>query len=175
MKRPAALALLLLVLIAVWGSVAAGRGGQLRATPGLPGPRVGASAPPFTLPALAGGSVSLAAFRGRPVLLNFWATWCPDCRAELGALGRLQALEGTAAAVVGVDVEQPAEAAAPFASRAGVTWPVALDVQGQLAAEYGVEDLPTSFFLSAHGIIRRIYTGPLTLGRARALLRAAGG
>ena len=174
MKRPAALALLLLVLVAVWGSVAAGRGGQLRATPGLPGPRVGQPAPPFALPALSGGTVSLVAFRGRPVLLNFWATWCPDCRAELGALGQLQAQEGGRAVVVGVDVQQPAEATALFAARAGVRWPVALDAQGQLAAEYGVDYLPTSFFIDAGGVIRRIYTGPLTLGRARALLRAAG-
>jgi cytochrome c biogenesis protein CcmG/thiol:disulfide interchange protein DsbE len=172
-KRPAAFALLLLVLLGVWGS-AAGRGGQRTATPGVPGPAVGQLAPPFSLPAAGGGTVTLAALRGRPLLLNFWATWCPDCRAELTALGRVRAAEGGRAAVVGVDVQQAAGPVRLFLAQQGVGWPVVLDAQGQLAAEYGVEDLPTTFFIDARGVIRRIYTGPLSVGRAERYLAAAG-
>ncbi len=173
MKRPAVLALLALVLAAVFFSVAAGRWGQGGAAPGLPGPAVGHPAPPFSLPELGGGTVSLAGLLGRPVLLNFWATWCPDCRAEMPALARFRAQVGAQVEVVGVDVHESTSLVSLFAGQNGLGWPILLDGQGLVTADYGVYYLPTSFFLDARGVIRRVYTGPMTLGQMRTFLEAA--
>jgi cytochrome c biogenesis protein CcmG/thiol:disulfide interchange protein DsbE len=172
-KRPAGLAFVVLLLASVFLTVAAGRPGGATATPGLPGPAVGRVAPAFSLTALGGGTASLAGARGTPVLLNFWATWCTECRAELPALQSLHAALGSQLALLGVDVQEPQTLVQPFVQQYGVSWPVLLDTHADVASAYDVHYLPTSFFIDRAGVIRRIYTGPLTVGQMRAFLRDA--
>lgn len=118
---------------------------------GPAGPFPGQSAPAFHLTG-SGGGLSSTALLGRPVVLNFWASWCPSCRAEWPAL---QALARSGVRVVAVDdgrVDSP-DAVARFLRTAGRGVPVYIDPAGQLADRYLVRSLPTTFFLTAQGVI----------------------
>ena len=113
----------------------------------------GTSAPDFTLPALGGGgSVSLAAFRGRPVVLSFFASWCPHCREELGSVAAVARADGGRIAVVGVDSNESSDAAAQrLLAAAHASYPVALDPDAKVATRYEVVALPVTYFLNANG------------------------
>lgn len=125
------------------------------------GPLVGRAAPPFTIPGLSGSTVNLAIFRGKPLLLNFWATWCVPCRKELPALQRFAADQGGRWAVLGVDeLEKPSDVSA-FAHSLGVAYPLAVDRDGSIAQRYRVQGLPTSFLIDAQGIVRQTHLGAL--------------
>jgi len=123
---------------------------------------VGTSAPAFSLPALQGGSsVSLSAFRGKPVILNFFASWCRDCRAELGAVARVARATSGRLTVVGVDSNETSTATAmQLLAAAGATYPVAVDAQAKVASEYLVQALPVSYFLNGSGQVVGAALGP---------------
>ncbi len=115
-------------------------------------------------PALAGidvrgQSVDLATMRGRPVLVHFWATWCPVCRAEQGSIAAI-ARDWT---VIGVALEDtpPAELKA-YMDKAGFDFPTLRDAQGELAQRYGVRAVPTTFVIDAAGHIRFTEVGYTT-------------
>ncbi len=170
MKRPAALALLALLLAATFLSFAARRGG---AGIPVPGATVGMQAPTFDLHTPDGGSVVLDELRGTPVLLNFWASWCEACRRELPDLARLHKELGAGLTIVGVDDDEPALRVTLFTQQAGYDWTFALDEGGRVMQQYGVHYLPTSFFIDRTGVIRRTYTGQMTLGQMQAFARDA--
>ncbi|MDA8315968.1 MAG: redoxin domain-containing protein [Actinomycetota bacterium] len=112
------------------------------------------SAPAFSLPALHVGhtaAVSLEAFRGRPVVLNFFATWCSACQAEAAGLGAEARMLAGKAELVGIDVDGNAAQAAGFVRHYGIGYPIGIDASGSVAAAYGVTDLPTTVFVSASG------------------------
>lgn len=113
----------------------------------------GTTAPEFTLPALDGGSpVSLAAFRGGPVLLSFFASWCPHCRQELSSVATLARMDAGKVAVVGVDSNESSDATAKqLLAAAHASFPVALDSDAKVATRYEVVALPVSYLLDANG------------------------
>lgn len=119
-----------------------------------------APAPAFRLPKLGGGLASLSDFSGQVVLINFWATWCADCRREMPALEKLyRRLKGRGFSVAAVCLDQDGRrSAAPFVSRNGLTHPVLLG-DGRTADAYGVRGLPTSYLLDQSGIAVRRYIG----------------
>jgi cytochrome c biogenesis protein CcmG/thiol:disulfide interchange protein DsbE len=127
-----------------------------------PAPAVGHPAPDFVLSTLNGDDFKLSALRGRPVVLNFWATWCPPCRAELPDLKSAYQRYGGQVAIVGVNQVEPAATVAQFAKEFGLTFPVPLDQRGDVSRTYGVRSLPTTFFIDRNGIIRQFQNGPLT-------------
>jgi cytochrome c biogenesis protein CcmG/thiol:disulfide interchange protein DsbE len=124
--------------------------------------RPGTAAPGFRLPSLEGGHVDLAAFRGRVVLLNFWATWCAPCVAEMPSLERLhRALGPEGLAVVTVSADDDPAALRDFVKRYGLTMPVLLDPEGSEAGRaYRTTGYPETFVLDASGILLRHYVGP---------------
>jgi peroxiredoxin len=154
----AIIALLGLAAIA-WGRVPA-----QRATTALPpAPAVGHPAPDFTLPALAGGDLALADLAGQPVVLNFWASWCGPCRAEMPELQRLHDRLGAAGvAVVGVNQGETPETAAAFLEALGLSFPVALDQRTGVSQQYLVNSLPTTFFIDRDGVVRRTFIGAMS-------------
>jgi thiol-disulfide isomerase/thioredoxin len=109
-----------------------------------------------------GETVALSALRGRPVVLNFWATWCPPCRAELPELQAASQRYAGQLEIIGVNQAEPAAGVGGFAQDMGLTFPIPLDARGEVSRQYAVRSLPTTFFIDRAGIIRRIQSGPLT-------------
>jgi cytochrome c biogenesis protein CcmG/thiol:disulfide interchange protein DsbE len=163
---PVGVALALVAGMAAWliGSAPASRNGY-HFTPISDG----TPAPPFTLPGLRGGTVSLDALRGRPVVVNFFASDCRFCRAELRTLAAGAGAAGARVDFVGVDVEDPSpQQAAALLSRAGATYPVGVDARGDTAAAYGIQGLPTTVFIDAAGRVTSVHIGAETAASLRA-------
>ncbi len=127
-----------------------------------PAPAVGHPAPDFTLTTVTGETFTLAALREKPVVLNFWATWCPPCRAELPELQAAHERYAGEVIIVGVNQAEAAAAVATFARQVGLSFLLPLDAQHHVSQKYAVRSLPTTFFIDRDGIIRRIQIGPLT-------------
>ncbi len=133
-------------------------------------PEIGKLAPNFRLRTIDGGEVRLSDLRGRPVFLNFWATWCVFCVTEMPAMQQLADRHGGAVAVVGVNVGEEAERAHRFADAAGIRYPLLLDADRAVTKEYEVRAMPTSLFLDADGVVRGVKYGVLTPPEMEAFL-----
>lgn len=124
------------------------------------GPRVGAVAPDFMLPTLDGGTVTLSQLRGKPVFLNFWATWCPACREEMPHIQKLFLEQDTHGFVVlTVDLAESPATVKSFMEKEGYTLPVALDTAGRIGNLYNVPPLPTTYILDSQGVVRQVRVG----------------
>lgn len=119
------------------------------------GPEVGSPAPDFSLPALNGdGDVRLADFRGRPVIVNFWASWCNPCRQEFPLLQQaLRDHRQDRLAVVGVTFRDIPDDSRDFVSQMKATWTQAVDDDHAVAKAFGVRSIPLTFFIRADGNI----------------------
>lgn len=124
-------------------------------------PIVGRVAPAFQLQTLAGSPASLGDYRGRPVIVNFWATWCEPCKQEMPALQAAAAAHPDMV-VLGVDNVESAVKVKPFVDGLGVRFPILLDEDGSVMERYQVTGLPTSFFIDRSGVLRSFYRGALT-------------
>ncbi|CAM3675514.1 TlpA disulfide reductase family protein [Cohnella lubricantis] len=127
-------------------------------------PRIGAVAPAFTLKGMDGGSYSLAKFRGKPVVLNFWASWCGPCREEAPLLTKLYQEHGSDLRIVAVnltDVDSKKDAQ-QFAAAFGFKFPVLFDESGKAADSYRIRPIPTTFFIDAQGVIQDGVLGAMT-------------
>lgn len=122
---------------------------------------LGHLAPDFALADLNGQTMRLSAFRGKPVLLNFWAAWCPPCRKELPHLQEFHERYGQKIAMVGVNWGEPAQTVKPFLERYGVNYINLLDERGTAFVLYRLTGMPTTFFLDGEGYIRGVWLGPL--------------
>ena len=120
--------------------------------------------PDFTLDTLDGGKFKLAVQVGKPVIVNFWATWCPPCRAELPAFEEVyRNNHDKELVVVGVDVAESPDVVAKYVAEIGLTFPIALDTGGETAELYRIQGMPTTFFIGRDGKIRdMVIGGPLT-------------
>ena len=133
-----------------------------RGNTGRPSARLGEPAPAFSLERLDGGRLSLDELRGRPVVLNFWASWCIPCRDEAPLLTKLAADNaGRGLVVVGVVYQDSATNAIDFMRRYGQTYPGLLDPSGRTALDYGVYGIPETYFIDRSGVIRARQIGPL--------------
>ena len=145
---------------------------RVRAGAELSPPRQpGFAAPAFSLPDLDARQVSLESFHGRPVLVNFFATWCPPCRAELPELQALAVAQPGCLAVVGVaENSGTAGEIAAFLKERRVTYPVLLD-DGRAGAAYSVVNIPHSVLVDAQGKVAGTFEGTVTkAGVERAVL-----
>jgi cytochrome c biogenesis protein CcmG/thiol:disulfide interchange protein DsbE len=145
--------------------------------PGAPIP--GHPAPPFTLQSTSGGRVSLAAQRGHPVVIDFFASWCTVCRTELPMLNRVVSQDqARGLRLLLVDYQESAATARNFLTSLGVNRPALLDRNGAVAQSYGVFGLPVNVFVTASGQISAIQVGGLsraTLVRLLGPLLSQGG
>ncbi len=131
----------------------------------VPSALVGKTAAGFEIPPLIinGQKVSLASFKGKPVILNFWASWCTSCREESEMLETFwQIWKDKGIQVIGIAVQDTPEAAREFAQKAGKTFVLGIDESGKVGIDYGVYGVPETFFIDASGIIRHKEAGPLT-------------
>ena len=124
---------------------------------------VGQAAPELRLPLAGGGDVDLPAYRGKVVLLNFWATWCVPCRAEMPAIEQVyQTHSERGFEVLAVNVSEREQDVIPFLHEVGVTFPSALDRTGEVARRFRAIGLPTTFLIDRSGVIRDVRVGPFT-------------
>jgi cytochrome c biogenesis protein CcmG/thiol:disulfide interchange protein DsbE len=132
----------------------------------------GQKAPRWQLPDLSRPAqvVSLAQFRGHPLVVNFWASWCPPCRKEMPALQHVARLLAGKVSFVGLDTQDERGAGLAFARRMAVTYPLATD-NAQVYASYGVVGLPTTFFVSADGTIVGKQVGGMTEPGLKTIVR----
>jgi len=123
--------------------------------------RPGAPAPDFELARFTGESESLAAQRGKVVLINFWATWCRPCLEEMPSMERLyRDLAGEAFEMLAISVDETAEPIGDFRERLGLTFPILLDPEQRVAALYQTFHYPESYLVDAEGRIVSRYIGP---------------
>ena len=126
-----------------------------------------------------GQRITLSSLAGRPVIVNFFASWCTPCQRETPMLARFA--RHTSVAVIGIDVNDPASSALAFVHKTGVTYPVATEsAMGRTVIDYNLPGLPATFFLdSRHRIVKRVYgavsQAELTTGAALISERAGRG
>ncbi len=145
-------------------------GGGLESVSNLTGPAspsnsadVGQRAPELRLPLAGGGQVSLDQYRGKVVLVNFWATWCGPCRDEMPVFERAHQTHGPQGLVVlGVDVQERDAQVLAFLREVGATFPSAIDTTGEAARVWRATGLPMTFLIDRHGIVRDVRVGPFT-------------
>jgi cytochrome c biogenesis protein CcmG/thiol:disulfide interchange protein DsbE len=125
-------------------------------------PLVGRNAPDFALHPMGGGDpVTLASLRGKPVVLNFWATWCVPCFEEHPVLVGTARRLGDRVRFVGVIYEDSEEQVASFLTRQGASYPSLMDPGARTAIAFGVFGVPETFFIDAEGRIAAKHVGPL--------------
>lgn len=153
--------------------------GSVRSETSLAG-AVDQPAPDFTLPALDGTNVNLADYRGQVVLLNFWGTWCEPCIRETPALQAAYTdLKDEGFVIIGVNltrsenIQGRSEAdIQAFVDQYGITYPIALDIDGQVASDYNIHPIPTSKFVDAHGHVRYVRFSELNEEEIKSLFHA---
>jgi cytochrome c biogenesis protein CcmG, thiol:disulfide interchange protein DsbE len=137
---------------------------------------VGTVLPDAIVSNVEGGEINLAAYRGRPVLVNLWATWCGPCRREMPALERLSREQAGKLAVIAIDQREDSTVVRSYLRRFGVTFAVGVDNGQQLGTDLHLIGLPSSFFVDRNGVIRDAVDGEMTYDvmneKARSLLAA---
>jgi cytochrome c biogenesis protein CcmG, thiol:disulfide interchange protein DsbE len=129
----------------------------------IPTALAGKPVPAFQLATLDGSRLAASDLRGRPVILNFWASWCGPCVAEHRVLADALERHGDAIAIVGVLYQDELRDALRFLARYGdFGWPNVIDERGGLAIEFGVTGPPETYFIDADGIVRDKQFGPVT-------------
>jgi peroxiredoxin len=127
--------------------------------------RPGAAAIDFQLKTLAGETVSLAEYRGRPLLLNFWATWCKPCRAEMAdIIAAYDAHKDQDLQVLAINLtdQERMKDVRTFAREIQMPFPVLLDEKGKVRRSYALRGVPTSVFIDSSGVVRIVNPGPIT-------------
>ena len=129
-------------------------------------PLDGHPAPDFTLAMLsthAASNIHLATFKGKPVLLNFWPSWCDPCKHEVPLLeATWQRVQSQGIVFLGIDFEDRQSDGVSFLHTYGITYPNVIDASGSVAINYGVTGVPETFFINRHGVIVSKVIGELT-------------
>lgn len=125
-------------------------------------PEINACAPQFDLPRADGTRLRLADAAGAPVIINFWATWCAPCRAEMPALQRFyEAHQGAGLRVLAINTGESAAAVRAWRAEFGLTFDLLLDERQQTAASYRLRGQPSTYIVAPDGRIAHIFYGPV--------------
>ena len=125
------------------------------------GNRIGFTAPDFTLNTIDNKQISLRDYRGKPVILNFWATWCGPCRYEVPSFKAFyDKYPEEAVVIIAVNTQDNPESALSYAKADGLKFVIPVDPRGVVANQYNVRGMPTTFFINGTGVITSIKIGP---------------
>ena len=124
--------------------------------------RVGKVAPGFEMPLIKGGDFVMADHTGRPMIVNFWASWCPPCRDESPGFERTwRQYSHTEVLFVGVDIQDTVEDGLAYVESFDLTYPNGTDLDGKITVDYGVIGLPVTFFIGTDGVVKGRWVGAL--------------
>lgn len=171
--------ILSLVILGIAGFVVLLLGGLARKEPltGASGiARINRPAEDFTLPLFNGGNVTLSSLKGKPVVINFWASWCPPCREEAPILEEVwRRYKDKGVTFIGVDIQDAEADARAYIKEFGITYPNGPDIRGRIAIDYGVSGIPVTFFVNREGLIVSRWVGAINesilVSRIEELLR----
>lgn len=176
-------AIIVLIGLALWGftsvqvnnnlSNAASSNQAQGLTEGL---EVGNVAPDFELQTLEGKSITLSSLKGKKVILNFWASWCPPCRQEMPDMEKFSKENNNGEieilAVNLTDAEKSRADVPTFMKSNGITFPVVLDEKGKVGQLYNISSIPASFIIDSKGVIQKKLVGPMTYESMKSMLDA---
>ncbi|SMB92478.1 Peroxiredoxin [Desulfonispora thiosulfatigenes DSM 11270] len=134
----------------------------------------GSKAADFTWKNVDGNNIKLSDFEGKPVILNFWASWCSPCKSEMPDIEAYYNMNKEEVNILAINLtvsEKSVEEIARFLQANKYTFPVILDDKGLVAQKYFVRSIPTTYFIDANGVIKKIYTGPLTIEQMEAYIK----
>jgi thiol-disulfide isomerase/thioredoxin len=131
---------------------------------------VGQPAPEVTYETFEGETASLADYEGRPLVVNFWASWCGPCITEMPAFEQVHQQLGDEVAFLGLNVQDTVEDGQRFVDRMGVTWDLGRDPDGTLVQRLGGIGMPTTVLIDADGVVREINTGELDADELTSLI-----
>ena len=127
---------------------------------------VGKKAPSFVAPKVGGQLVSLENYKNKPLVLNFWASWCPPCRDETPGMERIwRKYEDQGVVILGINVQDGEKEAERYISEFGVTFSNALDLDGSITVDYGVTGLPVTFFIDNDSVVKGRWVGSISEDR----------
>ncbi len=136
---------------------------DIRAASGITPPTVGKSPTPFTGVAYDGSTISLSDYAGKPLWLNFGASWCRDCRAEAADFeATYEKYRGRGLNVLAVFISEPPTDVKAYAQRAGLTFPIVVDPGDKIASAYSLVGIPTHILIGSDGTIKDIKIGALS-------------
>jgi cytochrome c biogenesis protein CcmG, thiol:disulfide interchange protein DsbE len=128
----------------------------------IPVAREGFVAPDFELNSLSGEKIRMSQLAGKPVILNFWASWCPPCKSEMPAIQKMwehYQAKGVVVLAINATYQDSTTAAADFVKNEGLSFPILLDSDGSTNHLYRVQALPTTYFIDKFGVIRKVVLG----------------
>ena len=129
-----------------------------------PAAKVGRLAPEFNLTGIDGNEIILSNFRGKIIIVNFWATWCPPCREEMPAINtQYQQYKDQGVEVIGISMMESEKRVREFVEDSNYDWNFAVDKKGEVTRDYRIVAIPTSYFIDEEGIIRAIHRGPMNI------------
>jgi cytochrome c biogenesis protein CcmG/thiol:disulfide interchange protein DsbE len=138
-------------------------------------PGVGAAAINFDLKTLDGKPASLKTFRGKPLVINFFASWCDPCRDEMPLINELASKSNKDGySVLGIAVEDGRAAVTEFARETKLVFPIALDLNSTVKRAYRIFGPPATFFIDGEGLVRDVVLGPITAQRAHEAMKKVG-
>ena len=166
MKKAVSLTVVVAVIAGFVGLMAWGMLNQEPATGRSGLTRVNKPAPALTLPLFDGGEFVLQEHLGKPVVINFWASWCIPCRLEAAGLERTwRAYRDQGVMFVGVDIQDADRDARAYLREFNITYPNGLDADGKITIDYGVVGIPVTYLVNREGIIARRFVGALSESR----------
>ncbi|RHW42142.1 TlpA family protein disulfide reductase [Neobacillus notoginsengisoli] len=124
------------------------------------GLKPGVKAPDFELKTLKGDTIKLSSLKGKKVMLNFWATWCGPCKAEMPAMQQLSTEVGDDVVILAVNIDPQLDVQG-FVDENGITFPIPLDVDDKVNALYQIIAIPTTYFIDSNGIIQDVFKGAM--------------
>ncbi|WP_077213015.1 peroxiredoxin family protein [Bacillus dakarensis] len=134
-----------------------------------PGVDIGFKAKDFELQTIDGKTVKLSDYKGQRIMLNFWTTWCPPCKAEMPDMEALHKEKGEEIKIVSVNID-PDNDVAGFVEEYGLTFPILLDKKEDVMKQYNIISIPTTFFIDEDGIIKQKIIGAIPLDKMKEYL-----